>query len=129
MAKPVQTTRKANGGAKRPEDVIRLAIDAFLAEQQKALAIQVDDLTMAMKAASGSLEQTGHESAANLTAAAAEGVGRWSSDMLKLDANDLLCKVQEGSERYPWLYLGGAAIAGAALAHYLNRAGHAGSGD
>lgn len=122
MAKSETKTAKPNGGSGHPENMVRRAVDAFLAEQQKTLAVQIDDLTRAMKAASASFDETGHANAATLASQAAEEVSRWRADMLKLDAEDMLAKMQESSERHPWLYLSGAALAGMVLACYMNRA-------
>jgi hypothetical protein len=102
-----------------PEHVLQAMVDAFIAEQQKALAIGMGDITLAVKAASRSLKNSGRAQAAHLTEEAAEKLESCSNSVLRLNSGEIVNKVKDSARTHPWLYMGGSALVGALVVQKL----------
>lgn len=104
-----------NQSAPNPEAMLKAMADAFLMPYRVNAATALEDTQKALSAAADSLFESGRLEVAETTKATAEKLEGCAAGMLRGDGHQLLEKFKHQAGQHPWVYVGGAALVGAAL--------------
>lgn len=92
---------------------------AAIEGRKDASAQDVADIAHALRTSADDLEQRDRTAAASYVRQAAGGLERFADNLQRRDLEDLARQAEEFARRQPGLFVGGAVIAGFALARFL----------
>lgn len=122
MAKQKKSARKAKNSKPAPQslgDAMDSVLMAVYGQKQQQTAAALLDASSAVEAAAEDLKLHDRKAAADHTESAADWLETAAQRVIRMEPSDLTDVLSDAAEKNPALFIGGAALGGAALVLWL----------